>query len=507
MLDKQGRVISWNSGAERIKGYTADEIMGQHFSRFYTASDRKLRLPMRALRQAAAEGRFEGEGWRVRKDGSHFWASAVIDPIHDDNGTLIGFAKVTRDITERRQAQDLLDQARERMVQMQKMEAVGQLTGGVAHDFNNLLMVVIGNLEVAQRNVETEKGSATRLKRAIDSAMRGAQRAATLTQRLLAFSRRQPLDPKPIDLNKFVVGEVDFLQRTLGENIQVEAVGGAGLWKVAADVNQLQAALLNLAVNARDAMPQGGKLTIETGNAFLDEDYCRANPEVQRGQYVLIAVTDNGAGMTQEVMNRAFEPFFSTKAVGEGTGLGLSQVYGFIKQSGGHIKIYSELSEGTTVKIYFPRLIIDAATQPEDDSIERVPGEHGETILVVEDDEDVRTYLVEPLRELDYRVLRARDFVAALEFLQQRDTRIDLLLTDVVLPGMNGRELSRKAQSLRPGLKVLFMTGYSRNAVVHQGRLDADVELIQKPITQDQLSARIRTLLDAKRKYTEPATR
>jgi PAS domain S-box-containing protein len=497
MLDKQGRVISWNSGAERIKGYTADEIRGQHFSRFFTESDRKSRLPTRALRQAAAEGRFEGDGWRVRKDGSQFWASVVIDPIQDGNGALIGFAKVTRDITERRQAQDLLDQARERMVQMQKMEAVGQLTGGVAHDFNNLLMVIIGNLEVAQRNAEAEKGSVARLKRAIDSAIRGAQRAATLTQRLLAFSRRQPLDPKQIDLNKFVVGEVEFLQRTLGEKIQVEAVGGAGLWKVAADVNQLQAALLNLAFNARDAMPQGGKLTIETGNAFVDEDYCRANPEVQRGQYVLIAVTDNGTGMTQEVMNRAFEPFFSTKAVGEGTGLGLSQVYGFIKQSGGHIKIYSEPGEGTTVKIYLLRISVDAAAEPEDDPTEQVPAERGETILVVEDDDEVRAYLVETLHDLDYRVLRAHDSVAALEFLQQ-NTRIDLLLTDVVLPGMNGRELSPKAQSLRPGLKVLFMTGYSRNAIVHQGRLDADVELIQKPITQDQLSARMRTLLDAK---------
>ena len=500
MLDKEGRVISWNSGAERIKGYTADEIRGQHFSRFYTESDRKSGLPTRALRQAAAEGRFEGEGWRVRKDGSQFWASAMIDPIHDGNGALIGFAKVTRDVTERRQAQDLLDQARERMMQAQKMEAVGQLTGGVAHDFNNLLMVVIGNLEVAQRNVETEKRSATRLKRAIDSAMRGAQRAATLTQRLLAFSRRQPLDPKAIDLNKFVVGEVEFLQRTLGEKIHVEAVGGAGLWKVAADVNQLQAVLLNLAVNARDAMPQGGKLTIETGNAFLDEAYCRANPEVQRGQYVLIAVTDNGAGMTQDVMNRAFEPFFSTKPVGEGTGLGLSQVYGFIKQSGGHIKIYSEPGEGTTVKIYLPRIIGDASMEPEDVSMEPVAGERDETILVVEDDEDVRAYLVETLHDLDYRILRAHNSAAALEFLQQGDTRIDLLLTDVVLPGMNGRELARKAQVLRSGLKVLFMTGYSRNAIVHQGRLDSDVELIQKPITQDQLSTRIRTLLDAKRR-------
>ena len=413
----------------------------------------------------------------------------MIDPIHDGNGALIGFAKVTRDVTERRQAQDLLDQARERMMQAQKMEAVGQLTGGVAHDFNNLLMVVIGNLEVAQRNVETEKRSATRLKRAIDSAMRGAQRAATLTQRLLAFSRRQPLDPKAIDLNKFVVGEVEFLQRTLGEKIHVEAVGGAGLWKVAADVNQLQAVLLNLAVNARDAMPQGGKLTIETGNAFLDEAYCRANPEVQRGQYVLIAVTDNGAGMTQDVMNRAFEPFFSTKPVGEGTGLGLSQVYGFIKQSGGHIKIYSEPGEGTTVKIYLPRIIGDASMESEDVSMEPVAGERDETILVVEDDEDVRAYLVETLHDLDYRILRAHNSAAALEFLQQGDTRIDLLLTDVVLPGMNGRELARKAQVLRSGLKVLFMTGYSRNAIVHQGRLDSDVELIQKPYPRSTFHA------------------
>ena len=408
MLDKQGRVISWNSGAERIKGYTADEIRGRHFSRFYTESDRKSRHPARALRQAAAEGRFNEEGWRVRKDGSQFWASVVIAPIHDGSGALIGFAKVTRDITERRQAQDLLDQARERMVHLQKMEAVGQLTGGVAHDFNNLLMVIIGNLEVAKRNAEAEKGSVVRLNRAIDSAARGAQRAATLTQRLLAFSRRQPLDPKPIDLNKFIVGEVEFLQRTLGEKIHVEAVGGAGLWKVAADVNQLQAALLNLAVNARDAMPQGGKLTIETGNAFLDEDYCRANPEVQRGQYVLIAVTDNGTGMTQEVMNRAFEPFFSTKAVGEGTGLGLSQVYGFIKQSGGHIKIYSEPDEGTTVKIYLPRISVDAAAEPEDNLTNQMPAERGETILVVEDDEDVRAYLVDTLHDLDYQVLRAQ---------------------------------------------------------------------------------------------------
>jgi CheY-like chemotaxis protein len=376
------------------------------------------------------------------------------------------------------------------------MEAIGQLTGGVAHDFNNLLMVIIGNLEIAQRDAEFPSGSGARQKRAISSAMRGAHRAATLTQRLLAFSRRQALDPAPVDVNKLIAGEVEFFQRTLGETIAVEAVGGAGVWPIEVDAVQFEAALLNLAVNARDAMPNGGKLTIETSNAFLDEDYCRANPEVLRGQYVLISVTDDGAGMTEEVLDRAFEPFFSTKAVGEGTGLGLSQVYGFIKQSGGHVKIYSEPDEGTTVKVYLPRFVVDMDATGREEVRELQQGEPGETILVVEDDEDVRAYLIETLTDLNYHALRAHDSASAFAVLERPEIHIDLLLTDVVLPGMNGRELARRAQVIRPGLKVLFMTGYSRNAIVHQGRLDPDVELIQKPITQDQLANRIRALLD-----------
>ncbi len=360
MLDPQGRITTWNSGAERIKGYRAEEIIGEHFSRFYTQEDQREGVPMRSLLRAATEGRHEAEGWRVRKDGSRFRASVVIDPIRDDAGNLIGFAKVTRDVTERRLAQEMLDQARERLLQWQKMEAIGQLTGGVAHDFNNLLTIVIGNLETAQRHLGALTGGvASRLKRSLDNAMRGAQRAAILTQRLLAFSRQQPLDPKPLDPNKFIAAEVEFLQRSLGETIEVQAVGSAGLWPVEVDAHQLGAALLNLAVNARDAMPNGGKLTIETSNALLDQDYCRANPEVIPGQYVMIAVSDNGTGMTKDVVDRAFEPFFSTKDVGQGTGLGLSQVYGFIKQSKGHIKIYSEVGEGTTVKIYLPRLLQD----------------------------------------------------------------------------------------------------------------------------------------------------
>jgi PAS domain S-box-containing protein len=497
MLNPSGNISSWNSGAERIKGYRAAEVIGRHFSLFYTDEDRATDLPRRALRRAETEGKFEAEGWRVRKDGSRFWASVLIDPIRDPSGTLIGFGKVTRDMTERRLAQEQLDRARESMLQTQRMEAIGQLTGGVAHDFNNLLMVIMGNLDVAQRNVATENGPSARLQRAIANAMQGARRAATLTQRLLAFSRRQPLDPKSLDLNRFIAGEVEFLQRTLGEHIEIEAVGSGGLWRVEVDVNQLEAALLNLAVNARDAMPNGGKLTIDTSNTYLDDDYCRSNPEVRPGQYVLMSVTDSGTGMTKDVTTRAFEPFFSTKAVGHGTGLGLSQVYGFIKQSGGHIKIYSEVGEGTCVKIYLPRN--NTVEMPEDrhETVAALQGDPDETILVVEDDEDVRAYLIETLRDLNYRVLAAQDSIEAFVMIERPDVHIDLLLTDVVLPGMNGRELARRAQGLRPGLPVLFMTGYSRNAIVHQGRLDADVELVQKPVTRDRLAARIRAVLDA----------
>jgi PAS domain S-box-containing protein len=496
MISPEGRVMSWNSGAQRIKGYTAAEILGRDFSVFYSEADREKGVPEQALQRAANEGRFEAEGWRRRKDGSEFWASTLLNPIRDNAGRLIGFAKITRDVTERRQAQDLLEQARTRMLQVQKMEAIGQLTGGVAHDFNNLLTVIIGNLQSAERNAESSTPSIARQRRSISAALRGARRAATLTQRLLAFSRRQPLDPKPLDINRFIAGEVEFLQRSLGETIEIETVGGGGLWQVEVDLDQLESALLNLAVNARDAMPAGGKLTIETSNSFLDEEYCRANPEVQPGQYVVVAVTDNGAGMSKEVIDRAFEPFFTTKQVGQGTGLGLSQVYGFIKQSGGHVKIYSEMGQGTTVKIYLPRLQAEGPLDIGDDRTDPAQGERGETILLVEDDDDVRAYLVETLRDLDYGVLSAHDGISGLAYIKQEDTRIDLLLTDVVLPGMSGRELAHQAQLMRPGLKVLFMTGYSRNAVVHQGRLDPGVQLIQKPITQDQLAARIRDLLD-----------
>ena len=497
MLDPQGRITSWNSGAQSIKGYRPHEIIGQHFSRFYTAEDRQADVPARALREAEQTGKYEGEGWRLRKDGGKFWAGVLIDPIHDQSGKLVGFAKVTRDITVRRQAQEMLEQARSRALQSQKMEAVGQLTGGIAHDFNNLLTVILGNLDIAKRDAgKLTGGIADQLTRLIRNATAGAERAAVLTKRLLAFSRQQPLSPEPLDVNRFIAGAVDFLQGSLGETIQIEAVGAAGLWQVEADPQQLEVTLFNLALNARYAMPKGGKLTIETSNAFLDQEYCRTDPEIRPGQYVLISVSDTGVGMNQEVAGRVFEPFFTTKAVGQGTGLGLSQVYGFVKQSGGHVRVYSEPGHGTTVKIYLPRLmgeIQPGRTEPTSTAGKSL----GETILVVEDDADVRSYIVAVLRDLDYEVLEAHDAATAFKLVERRGGRIDLLLSDIVLPGATGRELVRKLHARWPALKVLYMTGYSRNAIVHQGRLDADVEVIQKPVVQTELAERIRIVLDA----------
>ncbi|TWC07419.1 PAS domain S-box-containing protein [Bradyrhizobium macuxiense] len=495
-LDAKGFVVTWNPGAERIKGYTPEEIIGRHFSQFYTEEDRANRKPQLALEQAAQSGRFEAEGWRVRKDGSKFWASVVIDRIADESGALIGFAKITRDITERRTAQETLAKIQDQLLASQKLEAVGQLSGGVAHDFNNLLMIVIGNLETMERHAR-QLASNANFQRALSHAKRGAQRAASLTGRLLAFSRRQALAPKPIELNNFLNGLQDFLQRTLGERVEVQTVGSAGLWQIEADPNHLESAMLNLAINARDAMPDGGKLTIEAVNVSADYEYCLRNPELNPGQYVVISVTDTGLGMSRDTLDHAFEPFFTTKETGQGTGLGLSQVYGFVKQSGGHIKIYSELGYGTNIKMYFPRHRGPAVEQEEiDEPVAEAESSKVETILVVEDDEDLRTYVSELLRELNYRVLTAGSAQAALTILLQDQPHIDLVLTDVVMPGMNGRELGKRAAEMRPGLKILYMTGYSQNAVIHHGRLDQGVDLLEKPVSQAKLALRVREILD-----------
>jgi PAS domain S-box-containing protein len=485
MLDTQGYIVSWNPGAERIKGYSRDEAIGKHFSMFYTPEDRERGVPQRALTIASTLGKYEAEAWRVRKDGNHFWASVVIDAIYNEAGTHIGFAKVTRDLTERRMIE-------ERLRQSQKMEAIGQLTGGVAHDFNNLLTVIVGNLETIWRNAPPEDG---KLRRALDQVTRGAQRAVTLTQQLLAFSRRQPLNPKPTDINRLVAGMSDLIRRTIGENIAVETVLAGGLWRVEIDAHQLENALLNLAVNARDAMPGGGKLTLETANAHLDDGYASKYPELTPGQYVVLCVSDTGTGMSPEILAHAFEPFYTTKPIGQGTGLGLSQVYGFVKQSGGHVKLYSEVGHGTTVKIYLPRMLSQRDEEQEMHLSVPLRGGQHEVVLVVEDDKDVRLFTTESLRELGFTVLEASDGPSALHQLRHHP-EVQLLFTDVGLPGINGAQLVAAARELRPDIKVLFTTGYARNAIVHQGRLDPGVELITKPFTRAQLAARIRDVLD-----------
>ena len=387
-----------------------------------------------------------------------------------------------------------LEKNAEALRQAQKMEAVGQLTGGLAHDFNNLLQTIMGNLEVVRR-AAADPG---RVAWAANNAMNGARRAASLTQRLLAFARRQPLDPKPLDVNAMVSGLSDLLHRTLGETIAVETVLGAGVWRVEADSNELESALLNLALNARDAMPEGGKLTIETANAHIDENYVASHVELVPGQYVLLSVTDTGTGMDASVLQQAFEPFFTTKPPGKGTGLGLSQVYGYVKQSGGHVKLYSELGLGTTVRIYLPRLLSSHHIEEAEPSAAPLPdAAPQETILVVEDDDDVRAINVDSLRELGYHVLEVADGTAALAVLR-REPRIDLLFTDVVLPGgMTGAQVAAQARGLRPGLRVLFTTGYARNAIVHQGRLDSGVHLLTKPFSHAELANKVRLLLDA----------
>lgn len=398
--------------------------------------------------------------------------------------------------------QRLIEEAQEReaaegqLRQIQKMESIGQLTGGIAHDFNNMLAIVIGSLDIARRRLTPD--SDPRIIKGIDNAAEGAQRAAQLTARLLAFSRQQPLDPQPIDVNKLVGGMSELLRRTIGEAIRVETVLAGGLWRASIDASQLEAAIINLCVNSRDAMPMGGRLTIETANAHLDDAYAATHSDVTAGQYVMVSVSDSGTGMPPEVVERAFEPFFTTKGVGKGTGLGLSQVFGFIKQSRGHVKIYSEPGEGTIIKIYLPRYYgpepVDGTVTATPAELPRAKGE--EIILVVEDEERVRHMSVDSLRELGYTIVQASDGEQALEMLTIQP-RIDMLFTDVVMPGINGRILADRARESHPGLKILYTTGYTRNAIVHNGMLDPGVSFLAKPFTLDQLAVKVRQVLDA----------
>ncbi|MBB2983391.1 hybrid sensor histidine kinase/response regulator [Paraburkholderia tropica] len=497
MLSPDGYITNWNLGAARIKGFEASEVIGTHFRRFYTPEDAAQGRPEHGLRVAAEEGRFETDGWRVRKDGSRFWANVVIDAIRDEDGKLIGFAKITRDMTERKIAEEKLEEARAALLQSQKMESLGRLTGGVAHDFNNVLQVLRGNLELLEGRHGRDLWTRERLDKAIEAVQQGAK----LASQLLAFGRRQALQPMVVNLAIMLRNMDDLLRRALGEVIDVETVIAGGLWNTLVDPNHLENVVLNLAINARDAMPDGGRLTLELSNAMLDDEYSALAADVRAGQYVLLAVTDTGTGMPPDVLEHAFEPFFTTKPEGQGTGLGLSMAFGFVKQSGGHIRIYSEPGHGTTVKIYLPRSMERA--------IDLRPGQPfplsggSETILVVEDDLRVQATVVETLKQLGYTVLKADDAQSA-QAVVQSGVRIDLLFTDVVMPGaMSSTELAKFATRAYPGLKVLFTSGYTQNAIVHGGRLDPGVHLLSKPYSREQLASKLRALLGPARVHEE----
>jgi PAS domain S-box-containing protein len=493
MLDPNGNVASWNEGAQRIKGYRAHEIVGKSYATFYAPEERAIGLPSKELVRAATEGALETEGWRVRKDGSRFYANAILSALRAEDGSLRGYAKITRDVTERRAQEKALEDSRAALVQAQKMEALGQLTGGMAHDFNNLLTVIIGSIDLVRRGSLKDEKSGELL----DAARRAGEQGASLVRRLLAFSRRQTLAPQNIDVNRLVNDMSELMRRTLGESIVLHTVLGGGVWRTLVDPGQLESALLNLAVNARDAMPDAGKLTIETSNTVLDESYADAHGEVIPGRYVVIAVSDTGSGMSQDTIARAFEPFFTTKTEGKGTGLGLSQVHGFVKQSGGHVAIYSEPGIGTTVKMYLPYHAAIAEAERLEKPKTDLGRADGETVLMVEDEPLVRLYGSEALTELGYRVLEASDGHEAMRLLDEHP-EIKVLFTDVGLPGgMNGRKLAEEARARDPSLKILFATGYARNAIVHNGVLDTGVELVEKPYTVEMLSRKMKQMTGA----------
>jgi PAS domain S-box-containing protein len=462
-------------------------------------------------RHSLATGETYHIEYRLRhRSGGYRWVLGRAQPVKNELGEITRWFGTCTDIQEIVDAREILAKSREdleseieertaklvetqnQLRQAHKMEAVGQLTGGIAHDFNNMLAVILGSINLLEKRLARGE---TDVARYVDAAKDGANRAASLTHRLLAFSRRQPLQPEVIDVNRMIAGMSELLTRTLGEQVSVETVLAAGLWKIHADNSQLENAILNLAVNGRDAMPSGGKLTVETANSYLSDEYARDNA-IAAGQYVMVAVSDTGTGMSAEVIAKAFDPFFTTKEVGKGSGLGLSQIFGFVRQSNGHVKIYSEEGLGSAVKVYLPRFDGDAGPSGTVESERRTErGSASETVLVVEDDERVRTFSTEALRELGYSVIEAGSGPQAMALINA-GLKPDLLFTDVVMPGMTGRELADAALSLISGLKVLYTTGYTRNAVVHNGVLDNGTHLLQKPFSLDQLAEKIRKVLD-----------
>jgi PAS domain S-box-containing protein len=467
MLDPNGVVTSWNAGGERLKGYTADEIVGQHFSRFYTEHERSAGLPARALHIAAAEGRFEAEGWRVRKDGSLFWANVIVDPIFDDDGSLVGFAKITRDITERREAQLALQAAQAQRAQTQKMEALGQLTGGVAHDFNNLLMIVSGHVHTLKKLVADDPKGV----RAAEAIELAARRGESLTRQLLSFSRRQMLTPTVVaGVGERLEAVRPLIASSIGAQVRLAALVPPELWPVRVDLAEFEFALINLALNARDAMPEGGMITVSAENAALQPADTRLG---LKGDFVAITVADTGSGIPADILPRVFDPFFTTKPPAKGTGLGLSQVHGFVHQSGGTLGIESELGKGTRVTLYLPRAQagteVRAAEAPAGADI-------GGTVLLVEDNPDVAEASAVLLEQLGYEVHRAGDAETALREVEERE--LDLVVSDIVMAGaMDGLGLARAIRQRHPTLPVLLVTGYS-NAVASA---ETEFTVLRKP--------------------------
>jgi PAS domain S-box-containing protein len=489
MLDLDGNVASWNSGAQRIKDYSANEIIGQHFSKFYTPDDLEVGLPARGLATAANEGRFESEGWRVRRDGSRFWANVVIDAVKDNDGRLIGFAKVTRDLTERLRAQEALDQTRQQLHQAQKLEALGQLSGGVAHDFNNMLTAIISNLQLVQGSVALQGTP----RRQIEAALQAAQNGAAVVRQMLVFARKKSVEPMEFNVREALEEIAALIRRSCHENVRVEMEFSPDAEWVVAEPSQLQTSVINLVLNGCDAMPDGGTIKVSTAKRRI-----AYHDILPPGEYVCIAVSDTGTGMTPQVLDHALEPFFTTKEVGKGTGLGLSTVYGTVRQFGGDVKIKTALGEGTTVELLLPAGTGESAKLVEESgdtaAAERKNGEPSPVVLYVEDDFLVGMATMDLLESEGYRVLSAPRADVALKTLEA-NPEIALLLTDIGLPGMSGHELVAEARRRHGPIRTLFLTGYDRTGPRECTATDTITKYVDKPYDPKALARLVREMI------------
>ncbi|HEY0846381.1 MAG TPA: ATP-binding protein [Noviherbaspirillum sp.] len=486
MLTPEGHVVSWNTGAQRLQGFVAEEILGRHFSCFYPDEAVKADAPQQALESSARDGRFETEGWRVRKDGTRFWAHVVIDPIRDDDGMLAGFAKITRDITEKKRAAEALEQERAILFQSQKMDAIGKLTGGIAHDFNNLLTVIVNSLDLLSNEVHSTGGL-----RLIDSAQAAAGRGAVLTHQLLAFARQQPLRPDNYNINSLIGGFEAILRRACRESIIFDVSLAPRLRSVHVDAAQFESALLNLVVNACEAMPEGGHILLATENVTLDEQ--RRVGALAPGFYVRLTIQDTGCGMSPEVRERAFEPFFTTKEMGRGTGMGLSQVYGFVVQSGGDVAIESAVGQGTAVSLYLPAIAGTADAGEVQSGGTVGAATRKERVLIVEDEPDVLEISVELFRSMGYEVITAGNSMDAIDILK-RTRDIDVLFADIVMPkGMHGIELARFTQKLCPGIRIVLASGYPVPALAARHGDLQGMAFVSKPYRWTELMQKLRS--------------